>query len=61
MEILDHLLSHHCLSGLGLLSLVISVNYDTRKLLVNLKMNYVIRKMAFCLCENKDADQLCSN
>ena len=24
-------------------------------------MSYEARKPAFCICENKDADQLCSN
>ena len=24
-------------------------------------MSLVVRKLAFCICENKDADQLCSN
>ena len=24
-------------------------------------MSHVVRKLDFCLCENKDADQLCSN
>ena len=25
------------------------------------KMSLVVRKQAFCICENKDADQLCGN
>ena len=25
------------------------------------KLSHVVRKPAFCICENKDADQLCSN
>ena len=24
-------------------------------------MSFVVRKPAFCICENKDADQLCGN
>ena len=24
-------------------------------------MSHVIRKLTFCICENKDADQLCGN
>ena len=27
----------------------------------NLNMSLVMRKPAFCICENKDADQLCGN
>ena len=30
-------------------------------LLVRLNMSSVVRKPAFCICENKDADQLRSN
>ena len=30
-------------------------------MMVLLKMSHVMRKPAFCLCENKDADQLYGN
>ena len=36
----------HCLSWTGL---------------INKKLNSVMRKPAFCICKNKDADQLCGN
>ena len=31
------------------------------KPLKHLKLSRVVRKPAFCICENKDADQLCGN
>ena len=30
-------------------------------MLVNSNMIHIMRKPAFCICENKDADQLCGN
>ena len=29
--------------------------------LLSVKMSHVLRKPAFCICDNKDADQLCGN
>ena len=35
--------------------------YDCMLCIKCLKMSLVVRKPAFCICENKDADQLRSN
>ena len=47
-----------CMGSIICLLLLIS---DISKLLRLHKLSRVVRKPAFCICENKDTDQLCGN
>ena len=36
-------------------------NFQMKNCNIYLNLSLIMRKMAFCICENKDADQLCGN
>ena len=47
--------------SLDLYSILYSASYGKKPIFLEMKMSLVMRKPAFCICENKDADQLCGN
>ena len=53
----------HCLLSTDYVIVQIVDYYCSTEILKNnnVNMSCVVRKPAFCICENKDADQLCGN